>query len=139
MYNVTFSYSDKSGAIPYTINALAANTTYYYKVRANNGCMPGGWSNTLGLKTASATAGGNIVFAPSNTTANDNASAVSTGPSGSCSQYTVLPGDSLWKIAQKVLGAGNRYLQVWNANKGKFPTLNSSSVIRSGWTLSVGC
>jgi hypothetical protein len=139
MYNVTFSYSDKSGSIPYTINALAANTTYYYKVRANNGCMPGVWSNTLGLKTASATAGGNIVFAPSNTTTNNNASAVNTGLSGSCSQYTVMPGDSLWKIAQKVLGAGNRYLQVWNANKGKFPTLNSSSVIRSGWTLSVGC
>jgi LysM repeat protein len=139
MYNVTFNYSDKSGAIPYTINALAANTTYYYKVRANNGCMPGVWSNTLGLKTASATAGGNIVFAPSNTTANNNTSAVSTGLSGSCSQYTVMPGDSLWKIAQKVLGAGNKYLQVWNTNKGKFPTLNSSSIIRSGWTLSVGC
>jgi hypothetical protein len=51
MYNVTFNYSTKSGLIPYAINALTANTTYYFKVRANNGCMPGAWSKTLSLKT----------------------------------------------------------------------------------------
>jgi hypothetical protein len=51
MYNVTFNYSDKSGAIPYTINALAGNMTYYFKVRANNGCMAGNWSQTLSIKT----------------------------------------------------------------------------------------
>jgi hypothetical protein len=140
MYNVTFSYSDKSGAIPYTINALGANTTYYFKVRANNGCMPGSWSNTLNLKTAYSGSGGNTAYASSNASLvsnNPSSGAASTG--GSCSQYTVLPGDSLWKVAQKVLGAGNKYLQVWNANKGKFPTLNTSSTIRTGWTLSVGC
>jgi len=51
MYSVSFNYSDKSGAIPYTINTLAGNTTYYFKVRANNGCMPGVWSKTLSIKT----------------------------------------------------------------------------------------
>jgi hypothetical protein len=138
MYNTTFNYSDKSGAIPYKINALSANSPYYFKVRANNGCMPGSWSNTLSLKTAYATAGATIAFAP-NDAASSNASIAGGSLGGSCSQYTVMPGDSFWKIAQNVLGAGNKYLQIWNANKIKFPSLNYSSVIRSGWTLSVGC
>lgn len=135
MYNVTFDYSDKSGAIPYTINALDANKAYYFKVRANNGCMAGNWSQTLSIKTpASGTA---IAYPTASNTGAISAGGTSVG--GSCSQYTVVPGDSLWKIAQKLLGAGNKYLQVWNANKTAFPSLNSSSIIRSGWTLSVGC
>jgi len=140
MYNVTFNYSDKSGAIPYTINALNAGTPYYFKVRANNGCMPGEWSNTLSLKTAYSASGGNTAYASSASV--NNVPLASTGGvslGGSCTQYTVLPGDSFWTIAQKILGAGNRYLQIWNANKTKFPSLNSSSTIRTGWTLSVGC
>jgi nucleoid-associated protein YgaU len=138
---VRFHDSDKSGAVAYTINALNANTTYYFKVRANNGCMGGEWSNTLSLKTAYSLSGKAVAYASSATLAsNTSGSAASTASvGGSCSQYTVLPGDSLWKIAQKILGAGNKYLQVWNANKGKFPSLNSSSTIRTGWTLSVGC
>jgi hypothetical protein len=136
MYNVTFDYSDKSGAIPYTINSLADNATYYFKVRANNGCMPGEWSQTLSIKTP--TSRGTVMsYAASNST--DFGSAGNASLGGSCSQYTVLPGDSLWRIAQKLLGAGNKYLQVWNANKTAFPSLNTSSIIRSGWTLSVGC
>jgi hypothetical protein len=51
MYNTIFNHSDKSGAIPYTINALAGNTTYYFKVRANNGCMAGNWSQVLSIKS----------------------------------------------------------------------------------------
>ncbi|MGA2911625.1 MAG: LysM peptidoglycan-binding domain-containing protein [Candidatus Levyibacteriota bacterium] len=136
MYNVTFSWSDKSGAIPYTINALSAGTPYYFKVRANNGCMPGEWSNTLALSTAYSVNGGSNAYAPS-AVLSSNTAAGATG--GSCSQYTVLPGDSFWSIAQKLLGAGTKYLQIWNANKTAFPSLNYSSIIRSGWTLSVGC
>lgn len=51
MYNVTFSYLGKEKLIPYTINALSPNTIYYFKIRANNGCMPSVWSQTLGIKT----------------------------------------------------------------------------------------
>src|SRR3989344_2117362 len=40
-----------NGAIKYTINSLSPNTVYYLKVRGNNGCMPGEWSNTMIIKT----------------------------------------------------------------------------------------
>lgn len=33
--------------------------------------------------------------------------------------YTVEPGDSLWKIAQKLLGGGARYPEIIAANPGK--------------------
>jgi nucleoid-associated protein YgaU len=137
MYNVTFNYSDKSGAIPYTINALTAGSPYFFKVRANNGCMSGEWSNTLSLNTAYSASGESNAYASNNATASVGGAPGVGG--GSCSQYTVMPGDSLWAIAQKLLGAGGKYLQVWNANKTAFPSLNYSSIIRSGWTLSVGC
>jgi nucleoid-associated protein YgaU len=133
MYNVTFDYSDKQTAIPYTVNALNSGTVYYFKVRANNGCMPGAWSNTLSLRTAYSVGSTATVYASS------PSSSGGAGLGGSCSDYTVLPGDSFWSIAQKLLGAGTKYFQLWNANKTRFPSLNSSSIIRTGWTLSVGC
>jgi hypothetical protein len=138
-YNVSFNYSDKSGAIPYTINALNPGTVYYFKVRANNGCMPGNWSNTLSLRTAYSAGSTSKVYASSYSAPKGSSTSGGTSLGGSCTQYTVLAGDSFWSIAQKLLGAGNRYLQLWNTNKGKFPSLNSSSIIRTGWSLSVGC
>ncbi|MCX6725848.1 MAG: fibronectin type III domain-containing protein [Candidatus Shapirobacteria bacterium] len=43
----------------YTVNGLSGNTTYYFKVRAGNGCMPGDYSNEL-----SATPTGGFVAGP---------------------------------------------------------------------------
>lgn len=52
-----------------------------------------------------------------------------TASNGSCYGYTVVAGDSLWGIAQKRLGNGNRYKDIM--------TLNglSSTVIRPGQKL----
>jgi hypothetical protein len=130
MYNVTFPYTDKSGAISYTINYLSPNITYYFKVRANNDCMPGLWSKILSAKTPF-TGTFTSYYSPTNSFNN--------GATGQCTQYTVRPGDSLWTIAQKLLGSGKRFLELWRANTSAFPTLNNSSIIRTGWNLSVGC
>jgi len=43
----------------YTVNQLSGGTTYYFRVRAGNGCMPGDYSNEI-----SATPTGGIVAGP---------------------------------------------------------------------------
>lgn len=50
-YGVEFLTNDIPGAIAYTINDLTPQTTYSFKVRGGYGCKPGGWSNTLTIKT----------------------------------------------------------------------------------------
>ena len=38
--------------------------------------------------------------------------------------YTVVKGDSLWKIAEKELGDGRRYIEIYNLNKDKIKNPN---------------
>jgi len=40
-----------SSATSYTVDALSGNTTYYFKVRAGNGCTPGDFSNIVSVRT----------------------------------------------------------------------------------------
>jgi hypothetical protein len=44
-------YLAREGIQNFKVNLLKPNTTYYFKVRANNGCMPGEWSQILKVKT----------------------------------------------------------------------------------------
>ncbi len=39
------------GVQNFTVNYLKSNTEYYFKVRGQNGCMPGDWSNILKTST----------------------------------------------------------------------------------------
>ena len=50
-------------------------------------------------------------------------------------EYTVKPGDSLWKIAQKHYGDGNEYMKIFYANRDKMDSPNS--VIHPGDVLRV--
>lgn len=43
---VRFSHADTSGAVSYTIDHLAAQATWYFRVRGTNGCAFSAWSNT---------------------------------------------------------------------------------------------
>ncbi len=49
--------------------------------------------------------------------------------------YTVKAGDSLWRIAQNKLGDGNRYMEVFYANRDKMDS--PQSVIHPGDVLNV--
>lgn len=44
-----------AGVQSFTVNQLKPKTTYYFKVRGQNGCLPGNWSNIL--KTTTSTKG----------------------------------------------------------------------------------
>lgn len=43
----------KEGVQNYTVNALKPNSSYYFKVRGQNGCMPGEWSNIVKVTSKS--------------------------------------------------------------------------------------
>jgi hypothetical protein len=43
----------KEGVQNFTINLLKPNTTYYFKIRGQNGCTTGGWSKIMMIKTNS--------------------------------------------------------------------------------------
>ena len=60
--------------------------------------------------------------------------AASVGVSAFAADYTVKPGDSLWKIAQERLGSGARWGELYEANKG---TVKNPSRIYVGQTLNV--
>lgn len=52
-FGVEFDQGYYDGVLSYVINYLNPNTTYYFKVRAGNGCMPGDWGNEMWAKTRS--------------------------------------------------------------------------------------
>lgn len=51
-------------------------------------------------------------------------------------KHTVKAGDNLWRIAQDLLGDGNRYRELIEANKDKYPSLvKNPDLIHAGWVL----
>ncbi|WP_116132834.1 peptidoglycan-binding protein LysM [Tropicimonas sp. IMCC34043] len=48
--------------------------------------------------------------------------------------HTVAEGESLWKISEKYLGKGNRYMEIFEANK---PMLSDPDKIYPGQTLRI--
>lgn len=46
-YSISFNQGRLGGATSYTINDLYQGSTYYFKVRANNGCAAGPWSANI--------------------------------------------------------------------------------------------
>lgn len=59
--------------------------------------------------------------------AKTNTSSTTTRPpaaNAAATTYTVKSGDSLWMIAQKTLGKGGRYMEIFNLNKDKLKNPN---------------
>jgi len=44
----------------YTVNYLNPNTTYYFRIRAGNGCAVGSWSNEISAKTLGSVSTNNL-------------------------------------------------------------------------------
>ena len=52
-------------------------------------------------------------------------------------QYTVISGDSLWKIAQKFLGSGSRWREIYTYNNNKSIIGGNPNLIYPGQVLSI--
>ena len=50
-FGILFDYGPTTGVLSYTINDLDPNSTYYFKMRGQNGCMPGAWGNEMKITT----------------------------------------------------------------------------------------
>ncbi len=134
---------NSSGVLQYTINDLSPNLTYYMKVRPYNGCKPGNWSNQMKITTTKSSNGAiqyyenflSQVFSifPRQTTVLGVSTTRAKDTAPSCENYTVMPGDSLWQIAQEKLGEGIKYLQIEDTNS------LITTILNSGQKLKIGC
>jgi murein DD-endopeptidase MepM/ murein hydrolase activator NlpD len=53
-------------------------------------------------------------------------------------KITVVSGDTLWSIAQRLYGDGNKYRDIIEANKDKYPSLlKNPNLIITGWQLEI--
>ncbi len=147
MYGVVLPHGPSSGAINYTINELTPNTTYYFQVRAGNGCMPGEWSNQMEVKTTVKNGEQKVYyknFVAKILSVLPNTQRVlgktTTKPvkqqkntnTKTCS-YTIAPNDTLWNIAEAKLNNGARYKEIMDLNN------MDSTILTPGETIKIAC
>lgn len=146
----TFTNLNQStGVLSYTVNFLSANTTYYFKLRAYNDCMPGNWSNEMKITTHKRLSGSTVYYKnspthtlsvfpsplkniPSVLISQNNTSRILGATTGTTCEYTVQSGDSLWTIASQKLGAGWKYQSIMEQNNLNSTFLKTGSVLRIG-------
>ncbi|MGH2613206.1 MAG: LamG-like jellyroll fold domain-containing protein [Rhabdochlamydiaceae bacterium] len=132
-----------TGVLSYTVNFLTPSTTYYFKVRPQNRCMPGNWSNEMKVTTIREGTSpiryyenflSQIlsIFPQQTTVLGETTIKQKTIQSTSC-HYTVKLGDSLWNISTIKLGTGYDYQQIIQQNK-----LNST-ILHAGQILNISC
>ena len=93
-----------AGTTRYTINGLNGGKTYYFKVRAGNGCMPGDFSNEL-----SATTQGGFIAGP--------AAGFEAGVLGATTEVTPSATPTIAETTSDILGTstgnGNSFNWWW--------------------------
>lgn len=131
-----------TGVLSYTVNYLKPNTTYYFRVRGQNGCMPGEWSNEMKITTTKGTRSGKsyyknflariLSFFPLKVTSVKGVNSQIFTRDDMC-EYKVEPGDSLWNISVLKYGTGTKYNEIMQLNN-----LNSI-IIYPNQVFQLGC
>lgn len=120
----------------FLVEGLSSNSIYYFRIRGDNGCANGNWSNEIYAKTS-----GYKIDSKS------NIKVLSLEPRDSnqflnnddCEVYIVKKDDSLWLIAEKELGNGQKYIDIIEQNKDRYHSLISSNNVEEGWELLLSC
>jgi hypothetical protein len=123
-------------ASSYTVGSLEPNTTYFFRLRAGNGCATGPWSSEISASTYS----GGPVDAITSLFDNDlgleitDTEVAERQPQQDV--YTVREGDTLYQIALDLLGDSAKYIDIIEANKEEYPSLETNpSSLEVGWEL----
>lgn len=129
------------GVQNHKVNLLSAGTTYYFKVRGQNGCMPGPWSQILAASTTSGSFSVVEKIEESISSLIEDKMEITDLTVGKaqpdrCS-WEVINGDNLWNISKDVYGAGKFYQKIIDENIGKYSEI--TSILRVGWELSFPC
>lgn len=112
----------------YTVAGLSPATTYYFRVKAVNGCASGEWSQVRSGQTMAIKRGVTV-----KTEVIEETNSV-------CQSYIVQSGDSLWKIAKNQLEDPSRYGDLVAANQDEYTSLVADpGKIEVGWELKWGC
>ncbi len=117
------------------IKLLMPGITYYFRIRAGNGCATGPWSNEISGKTTPLFSGG-LEFVSSNLT---TAKPEETNLDNSCQTHTVETGDTLYSIALEELDSGAKSKEIVELNKSTYPSLESSNNLKIDWKLKIKC
>lgn len=122
------------GVQSYTVNLLNPNTTYYFKVRGQNGCQPGQWSNIKFSTTSSVvdtqTSQATPVFQNIVEREIEVVEKNITPKESNICKYEVKAGDNLWNIALENLDEGQSYTKIVELNDLENTTLSVGQVLK---------
>ncbi len=137
-YSDNFGYNGKEWILNRTISSLQFNSTYFFKIRATNGCTAGQFSQVKQIKTKGKLADITSKIASLNPFSKKPSPTLSANQKTATSCiYQVQSGDSLWKIAQNSLGSGSKFREIMTLNPELFGGNLSSFIIKTGWQLKI--
>ena len=120
-----------------TIPNLLPNTTYYFKIKSQDGDDNQDTSRIHEIRTTDVSTDVRSMLRSNVSTSGVQEGLINQTSTPSVCSYAVKPGDTLWGISQKVYGNGFQYQKIVELNKDKYPSIGV--VLSIGQKLVFGC